>query len=525
MSIIDDFGLRGEYLKMANTTTYKGIYAMHKYWGKKPFNEISKFIEKYTTEGEIVLDSFCGSGVTLIEALKANRRCIGIDLNPIAIKLAKVSMTAVLPADIIATFNLIKKNVQTQINSLYEVEENGETTLVTHTIWKNDIPIEVWYSTKKDKKIVRAGRNIDIEMSLRPAIAPKWYPTSAMFENSRINVCKDQKVSDLFTPRALVGLSLILAEIQKIEDPKIRDIFELTLTGTLSQASNLVFVIRGRRKNKGREAKAEVGSWVIGYWVPEEHFEINVWNCFETRFKRIIKGEEEIYDLFSARPKNDFLENITLINGSATNLPLDDNSVDYVFVDPPHANRILYMEQSLMWNAWLQLDQGIDWNNEIVISEAKKRTDKDYENYSSLLSLAFSEIQRVLKPEHYFSMAFNCLDDKTWIDTLNLFLQYGFEMEDIIPLEYSATSVIQDNRKHALKTDFVLTFKNTGISEQQQIAFANDEMLESRIREILFLHPEFEVYNIMNALFESTIPHGFVYRVSHIVKKCAEIMG
>jgi DNA modification methylase len=78
-----------------NTTTYKGIYAMHKYWGKKPFNEIIKFIEKYTIEGETVLDSFCGSGITLIEALKVNRKCIGVDLNPIAVKLAKVSMTAV----------------------------------------------------------------------------------------------------------------------------------------------------------------------------------------------------------------------------------------------------------------------------------------------------------------------------------------------------------------------------------------------------------------------------------------------
>ena len=51
---------------MANTNTYKGIYAMHKYWGKKPFNEISKFIEEYTVPGDVVLDSFCGSGVTLI---------------------------------------------------------------------------------------------------------------------------------------------------------------------------------------------------------------------------------------------------------------------------------------------------------------------------------------------------------------------------------------------------------------------------------------------------------------------------
>lgn len=510
---------------MANTTTYKGIYAMHKYWGKKPFNEISKFIEKYTTEGETVLDSFCGSGVTLIEALKTNRRCIGVDLNPIAIKLAKVSMTAVNPRDITAAFNLIKQKLQAKINSLYEVEENGETTLVTHTIWKNDIPIEVWYSTKKDKKIIRSGRDIDVEMSLRPAIAPKWYPTATMFENSRINIGKDQKVSDLFTPRALVGLSLILDEIQKIEDSKIRDVLELTFTGTLSQASNLVFVIRGRKKNAEQEEKAEVGSWVIGYWVPEEHFEINVWNCFENRFKRIIKGEQEIYELFFDRPENDFSANVTLINGTATNLPLEDNSVDYVFIDPPHANRILYMEQSFMWNAWLQLDQDIDWNNEIVVSEAKERKDKDLESYSSLLCLAFSEVQRVLKHGRHFSMAFNCLDDNTWIDTLNLFLKYGFEVEDIVPLEYSATSVIQDNRKNALKTDFVLTFKNTGLQNQKQIVFANDEMLESRIREVLLQHPEFEVYNIINALFETTIPQGFIYRVSHIVKECAEIMG
>ena len=279
---------------MANTTTYKGIYAMHKYWGKKPFNEISKFIERYTVPGEAVLDSFCGSGVTLIEALKANRQCIGVDLNPIAIKLAKVSMTAVNVDSVNKTFKQIKNKLSSVINSLYEVEENGEKTLVTHTIWKNGDPIEVWYSTEKDRKKIRVGRDVDVEMSSHPAIAPKWFPTAPMFENSRINVGKEQTVADLFTPRALVGLSLILDEIRNIEDDNIRDVFELTLTGTLSQASNLVFVIRGRKKNEGEEPRAEVGSWVIGYWVPEEHFEINVWNCFENRFKRIQKGVEEM---------------------------------------------------------------------------------------------------------------------------------------------------------------------------------------------------------------------------------------
>lgn len=498
---------------------------MHKYWGKKPFNEISKFIEQYTNEGDTVLDSFCGSGVTLIEALKANRKCIGVDLNPIAIKLAKVSMTAVDLSKINSTFRAIKEKIQQSIYSLYEVDDNGEKALVTHTIWKNNQPIEVWYATSKERKKIRMGTETDISMATRPLIKPKWYPTSLMYENSRINVGKAQAVSDLFTPRALVGLSLILNEIENIQDENIRDVFYLTFTGALSQASNLVFVIRNRKRNEGEVPRTEVGSWVIGYWIPKEHFEINVWNCFENRYKRILKGKKEIFDLFSTKPENYFDDNVSLINGSATHLPIENESIDYVFIDPPHANRILYMEQSLMWNAWLRLDDEIDWDNEIIVSEAKERKSKNTDNYNELLDAAFSEIRRVLKYNKFFSLAFNCLDDNTWINTLNLFIKHGFKISDIVPLEYSATSVIQDNRKNALKTDFVLTFQNTHNDKLNEITFRTDDIiLREKISSLINEHPEYEVYNIMNALFAETIPEGYIYKVTSIVKVCAELM-
>lgn len=510
---------------MANTSTYKGIYAMHKYWGKKPFNEISKFIEKYSSPEDTVMDCFCGSGVTLIEAVKAGRRAIGVDINPIAIKLAKASMTPVEIDDINTIFKAIKKKLRKTINGLYEMNFEGEPTKVTHTIWKNGVPIEVWYSTKRERKKIRVGNDIDIKMCNEPAIAPRWYPESIMYENSRINVGKEQKVSDLFTPRALVGLSLLCEEIKQIEDEKLRAVFELTLSGTLSQASNLVFVIRRRKKNEDELPKAEVGSWVIGYWVPEEHFEINVWNCFENRFKRILKGEQEIFDLFFDKTDDYMSKHLSLINESATCIPIGDNSVDYVFIDPPHANRILYMEQSLMWNAWLGMDENINWDNEIVITEAKDRKEKDAANYNELLGDVFAEVSRVLKPGKYFSLAFNCLADDTWIDTLNLFVTHGFEIRDIVPLEYSATSVIQDNRKNALKTDFVLTFQNTENDGLSRIVFKNDDLeLEEEIAEILNGHSEYEVFNVMNALFAKTIPLGYIYKVSKIVKICAELM-
>ncbi len=353
---------------------------------------------------------------------------------------------------------------------------------------------------------------------------PDWYPQSEMYENSRINVGRGQRVCDLFTRRALVGLSLLAAEIRNIENPQVRNVFELTLSGTLSQASRLVFVIRRRKKNAGAEERAEVGSWVVGYWVPEEHFEINVWNCFENRYRRILRGEEEISDIFAGLPGGYSEENVLLINGSATELPLENDSVDYVFIDPPHSNRILYMGMSLMWNAWLGMDSKLAWEKEIVVSEARARG-KTQENYQKLLNEAFLEIKRVLKKGRHFSMAFNCLDDGTWLETLNMFLRGGFELCDIVPLEYSATSVIQDNRKNALKTDFVLTFKNAENTNQQQIVYQNNiGGLEERIRQQLDRIPGAEVYNIMNALFVETIPEGYIYRISHIIKKCAELM-
>jgi hypothetical protein len=38
--------------------SYTGIYSMHKYWSKKPYNIIQNFILRYTNEDEIVVDPF-----------------------------------------------------------------------------------------------------------------------------------------------------------------------------------------------------------------------------------------------------------------------------------------------------------------------------------------------------------------------------------------------------------------------------------------------------------------------------------
>jgi DNA modification methylase len=40
----------------------------------------SHYLLSVSKEGDIVLDPFCGSGVTVIESLKLGRKAIGVDL-------------------------------------------------------------------------------------------------------------------------------------------------------------------------------------------------------------------------------------------------------------------------------------------------------------------------------------------------------------------------------------------------------------------------------------------------------------
>ncbi len=57
-----------------------------------------RLIEKYSKEGDILLDPFCGSGSVLVEAKDSKRNSWGIDLNPLAILIARVKTTSINPS-------------------------------------------------------------------------------------------------------------------------------------------------------------------------------------------------------------------------------------------------------------------------------------------------------------------------------------------------------------------------------------------------------------------------------------------
>jgi len=99
--------------------TYKGIYSMHKYWSKKPFDVIRKFILQYTNKGDIILDPFCGSGVTISESIFLGRKAIGIDINPSAIFITKQTINKINPSLLEMEFKRLEYNVKPHKLTLY----------------------------------------------------------------------------------------------------------------------------------------------------------------------------------------------------------------------------------------------------------------------------------------------------------------------------------------------------------------------------------------------------------------------
>ena len=452
--------------------TYKGIYSMHKYWGKKPHNIVRSFIKRYTEEGHIAMDPFCGSGVTAVEALLAKRKAIANDLNPIATFITRTTLLPVNPDAIEMEYYRIRDTVEYNINELYltRCTKCGAAAIGTHFIWEGDVMKKIWYHCTAcgERKGVKTPDQADYERvhTIEAKQIPYFYPQTPLYENSRLNAYSGMTVADLFTKRNLLALSMLLHEIEKVKDNLIRDVLKFTFTSCLAQASKMIFVIkhRGRTSGNAKHEKEEVGSWVAGFWIPNERFELNVWRCFENRFRKVLNGKKEVFQHLSgsyleAETFEDLIKerNILIDTRSATDLSnLPDESVDYIFTDPPHGDRIPYLELSLMWMSWLQMKA--DFEAEIVVSNARHRK-KNIEDYQMRLSLAIREMHRVLKRGRYMSVAFNSWDEAVWHAFIAPCRDLGFEVVDITPVKYSAASVLQDSREGALRNDFVLTFR------------------------------------------------------------------
>lgn len=99
----------------------------------------------------------------------------------------------------------------------------------------------------------------------------------------------------------------------------------------------------------------------------------------------------------------------TIVAGSSADLHLADESVDYVFTDPPFGAYIPYSEINQVNELWL--GEVTKTEDEAIISPAQG---KGVDEYKALLTSVFSEVARVMKPTAEATMVFHSSQASVW---------------------------------------------------------------------------------------------------------------
>jgi len=109
-------------------------HSLHPYPAKFPPQLPKKILEDYAIKGQTVLDPFCGSGTTLVEARIFGANAIGVDVNGLAVLLSKVKAT---PLSIIQ-FSAIEKFIAEIEDNILKWKFNGRPKIKTKEIEGQD---------------------------------------------------------------------------------------------------------------------------------------------------------------------------------------------------------------------------------------------------------------------------------------------------------------------------------------------------------------------------------------------------
>lgn len=481
------------------------IYNVHTYHTKVPPKAIVTYLEHYTNPGDLVLDVFSGSGMTGIACQTApsgSRNAIILDLSPYAAFLGANYNT---PNDskIIPELESIIDEIDRNLGSFYKTNHvvggriqkgiDGKPIegVINYTIWSDVFFCPhcghewVYYDTalnekKKAMKVfncpacnyeitkanmilkktssVKSNGEIIEFVQKEPVLINYSVGTKRFFKKPdqedirKINIANPTKwipedelpvgynteqpkhshgmcwVNSFYTKRT----QMFLAEAYSLFKNDRKKLFLFT-----SVLPKLTLLNRYMPEHGSR---ALVGPMVGTYYVPSLSVENNVIN--QLRFQL-----QKLGNLRYTRG------NVLVSNQSATDLRnVTSNSVDYIFIDPPFGANIMYSELNFMPESWLKIKT--QNRDEAIVNKVQNKAMPEYTN---LMTKSFSELYRVLKPNHWITIEFHNSKNAVWNAIQQSIMSAGFVIADVRTLSKEKKTVMQYKSGNTVDQDLVIS--------------------------------------------------------------------
>lgn len=469
---------------------HRPVYRMHRYFARRPYSVFAELVRHYSRPDDVILDPFCGGGVTLVEGVLQGRRVVGFDINPMAVNVTRMELADVDLAGLTRAHAAVMKRFRARQRQLFSTRCRGcgdqadvlwfeLSSLASCSACGKAFQISaaekasvgawccpgcktrVRFSPQHDtacevvsllSSCAHCGERVDeasaedreLAATLPAALTDAerhglWVPDAAIPD------CNMQRESalfskgivqfrQLFTPRLLLALAELKAAI--LETPEAhRPWLLFAFSATLRYANRMVTRNPGWRGNRPLE-------WAKpGFWLPPVFLESNVAEEFDRRFKALIRGKRDYQANLPGAPPAECAAPEALLTSegsafhvartSSTKLPLQSHCVDVIITDPPYGSYVHYADLSNFWAVWLpELGMGtvIDDREEAVIARKKFPGAKTPQDYQVLLERCFVECARVLKPGGYMVMTFNNREPRAWGSLLVAAAKAGFDL-------------------------------------------------------------------------------------------------
>lgn len=503
----DNFEVKIPYAADVSEGKNNPIYMAHAYHTKVPHPAIMRYILHYTQPGDIVFDGFAGTGMTGVAAGKCEssdmgvgvsglRHCICNDLSPIASFITHNFNNPIVQNSTEREIYRILDIVEKEYTHLYNTKHtNGKVGTISYVIWS-----EVFTCPQCGKEIVFYNEILDENNNIKDCIIcpscgvesgksgmdktfqsttdvrgnvknmPKIVPalikyvyngkkytkipdhddlalldvishmetsenipyynipegvkTMELIRSGRTNVC------DLYTKRNLLVFSALWR--MSVNNPLLRFMMTSVLVKTGSLLHNV-----GIKNGKINLAGALPNALFIPSIIAER-------NVFE-----LLRGK--ISDILKIEPEK--LHHICNQIQSATDLfNIKDNSIDYIFTDPPFGSNLMYSELNFIHEAWL----GLRTDNKEEAIENKSQH-KDLFSYQNIMSNSFKEFFRILKPNRWMTVEFSNTSAAVWNSIQNALGRAGFTIAIVRGLDKKQGSFNAQTTTTAVKQDLVIS--------------------------------------------------------------------
>ncbi|MEI2614065.1 MAG: DNA methyltransferase [Methylotenera sp.] len=287
------------------------------------------------------------------------------------------------------------------------------------------VPVLINYSLNS-KRFEKIPDNSDLQLisKIDNSNIPYWVPSDNVIDGKeigRLHLLKIEHINQILPNRANWILGAFLARCKSSR-------LKLPITATLL---NLSWMYRWRANGKG-------GTTSGTYYICATPQENNALNQLKSKIEDLKNATYSAGNILSSQD-----------SGS---LSISDNSLDYIFIDPPFGSNLMYSELSFLWEAWLK----VKTNNKSEAIENSAQG-KGVNEYRQLMTTCFMEAYRVLKPGRWMTVEFSNTQAAIWNAIQTALQEAGFVVANVSALDKKQGSFKAVTTNTAVKQDLVIS--------------------------------------------------------------------